>query len=57
MAVCATPAQINKLVENGYFEAVNSGLEKPDPKVVLVVLEGLEAVLKHGENVKIDGEN
>ena len=45
----ATPEQIKALVEKGIFQAIGSVLESRDPRTLVVALEGINFILKCGQ--------
>ena len=45
----ATPEQIKALVEKGILQAIGSVLESRDPRTLVVALEGINFILKCGQ--------
>lgn len=54
----ATLAQVEQIINFGFFTAANYALEINDHRIIFVTLEGVIIALKKGQNLPlVDGEN
>jgi len=52
-----TPAQIIRILNNGVYSCLLSLLSQEDPRILQVVLEGIEHCLKWGEQFNLNDDN